>query len=162
MSNPGDGHRWRRWLKRGALAVFALLIILVLPLTLILYPVFKPYPAAVSSTGGSLAGNNAGDLAHLRNMQQIERSFTAQFSEAFGQALDELAARASELDRPELAMGAAKAVALAQNGHTNVLGLAGGQGFNAVPLRLGWFADGLLSSAPLPSIVISWARKSWP
>ncbi|WP_152012027.1 MULTISPECIES: hypothetical protein [unclassified Bosea (in: a-proteobacteria)] len=34
-------------------------------------------------------------------------------------------------------------MALADNGHTNVLGLVGGHGFNAVPIRLGWFADGL-------------------
>lgn len=143
MGSSDVGHKRKRWLKRGALAVVALLIVVVLPLSFILYPVFKSYPSLDISTGDSLADKNTQDLAHLRNMQMIERSFTAQTSEAFGQALDELTTRASELDRPALAMGAAKAVALAQNGHTNVLGLAGGQGFNAVPLRLGWFADGL-------------------
>ena len=75
-------------------------------------------------------------MAHLRNMQMIERSFTTQTSKALDQALNELADRATELDRSALAMGAAKAVALFQNGLTNVLGLAGGQGINAVPLRL--------------------------
>lgn len=143
MSNSTSGRRWRRWLKRGALAVLAVLIVVVLPLSFILYPTFRSYPAASPSAGDTLADKNTQDLAHLRNMQMVERSFTAETSEAFGRALDELAIRAPDLDRPALAMGAAKAVALAQNGHTNVLGLAGGQGFNAVPLRLGWFADGL-------------------
>jgi len=126
-----------------ALAVLALLIVVVLPLSLIMYPVLKSYPEAASSSGDSMADKNTQDLAHLRNMQLVERSFTAETSAAFVKEVDELTARAAELDRPALAMGAAKAVALAKNGHTNVLGLAGGQGFNAVPLRLGWFADGL-------------------
>lgn len=143
MSSSGGGHKWRRWLKRGTIAIAALLIVVVLPLTFILYPVFKPYPEVTPPTGDSLAEKNAQDLAHLRNMHLIERSFDAQTSKAFVHAVDELAARASDLDRPALAMAAAKAVALARNGHTNVLGLAGGQGFNAVPLRFGWFADGL-------------------
>lgn len=143
MSSSDVRPKSRRWLRRVALAVLALLIIVVLPLGFILYPVFKSYPAAASSTGSSAADQNAQDLAHLRNMQLVERSFTAETSGAFVQAVDELTARAADLDRPALAMGAAKAVALAQNGHTNVLGLAGGQGFNAIPLRLGWFADGL-------------------
>ncbi|QOF73118.1 hypothetical protein IG197_08715 [Aminobacter sp. SR38] len=143
MSNSDVRPKSRRWPKRVALAVLALLIVVVLPLGVILYPVFKSYPAAASSAGSSQADENAQDLAHLRNMQLVERSLTAETSAAFVKEVDELTARASELDRPALAMGAAKAVALAHNGHTNVLGLAGGQGFNAIPLRLGWFADGL-------------------
>lgn len=143
MSHYKAGRGWKRWLKRGALAVVALLVVVVLPLGFILYPVFKPYPSTAIASDGSLAEKNAQDLAYLRDMQRIERSFTAETSAAFGHALDELAALAPKLDRPALAMGAAKAVALAHNGHTNVLGLAGGQGFNSVPLRLGWFADGL-------------------
>ncbi|MDH4986063.1 hypothetical protein QEZ47_11045 [Aminobacter anthyllidis] len=143
MSNYNVWYRLGRWLKRVAYVMAAFLIVVVMPLAFIMYPVFKPYPDASPETGDSLAEKNAQDLSHLRNMQLIERSFKPQTSLAFGQSLDELTAKASELDRPALAMAAAKAVALAQNGHTNVLGLAGGQGFNSVPLRLGWFADGL-------------------
>lgn len=143
MSNSSSGSKWRRWLKRGVLAVLAVLVVVVLPLSLILYPTFRSYPAAPPSAGDTLADKNTQDLAHLRNMPQVERSFTAETSAAFAQSVDELSTRAAQLDRPALAMGAAKAVALARNGHTNVLGLAGGQGFNAVPLRLGWFSDGL-------------------
>ncbi len=143
MSNSNIGRRWGRWSKRVAYVMAAFLIVVVMPLTFIMYPVLKPYPEASPATGDSLAEKNAQDLAYLRNMQMIERSFKPQTSLAFGQSLDELSAKASELDRPALAMAAAKAVALAQNGHTNVLGLAGGQGFSSVPLRLGWFADGL-------------------
>ena len=143
MSISSSKSKLRRWLRRGVLAALAVLIVVVLPLSFILYPTFRSYPAASPSAGDTLAEKNTQDLAHLRNMPQVERSFTSDASTAFVQSVDELAARAAELDRPALAMGAAKAVALARNGHTNVLGLAGGQGFNAVPLRLGWFSDGL-------------------
>lgn len=150
MSSSDVQSKWKRWLKRVALAVLLALVVIVLPLSFILYPAFKSYPDAAAQNGGPLAEQNTQDLAHLRNMQSMERAFTAETSAAFGKAVDELAAQASSLDRPALAMGAAKAVALARNGHTNVLGLSGGQGFNAVPLRLGWFSDGLfvLRAAP--------------
>ncbi|MGE6785241.1 hypothetical protein ACQKGL_22250 [Ensifer adhaerens] len=83
------------------------------------------------------------DLEHLRHFVDFERSFTPQAEAEFKRALSAMEQRAGDMDRADLAMGAARAVALADNGHTNVLGLAGDRGFNAVPIRLGWFADGL-------------------
>lgn len=121
----------------------ALLALVAIPLGIILYPTLKPYPAANVSAAASLRDRNLQDLAHLRRLPEVERSFTAQSRVAFDQAIAAIEARAGELDRAGLAMAAAKAVALADNGHTNVLGLAGDRGFNAVPIRLGWFADGL-------------------
>lgn len=133
----------RRWLKHGAVALLAFLLVVLVPLAFIIYPVFKPYPAADFPPAHLQAEKNAQDLAYLRHLPQIDRSFTAENRAAFERALDELAARSQDLDKAALAMGAARAVALADNGHTNVLGLVGGRGFNAVPFRLGWFADGL-------------------
>ena len=120
-----------------------LLVLVAIPLGSVLHPMLKPYPKADVPAAASLRDRNLQDLAHLRRLPEVERSFTAQSRAAFDQAVTALEAKAGELDRAGLAMAAAKAVALADNGHTNVLGLAGDRGFNAVPIRLGWFADGL-------------------
>ena len=121
----------------------ALLAVVAIPLAIILYPTLKAYPKADVPAAASQRDRNLQDLAHLRRLPEVERSFTAQSRAAFGQAIAAIEQRVGELDRAGLAMAAAKAVALADNGHTNVLGLAGDRGFNAVPIRLGWFADGL-------------------
>lgn len=134
---------WRRRGPRLLAGVAALLALVAVPLAVILYPTLKPYPATIVSAAASQRDRNLQDLAHLRRLPEVDRSFTAPRRAAFEQAIAALEPRAGELDRAGLAMAAAKAVALADNGHTNVLGLAGSYGFNAVPIRLGWFADGL-------------------
>lgn len=145
MRRDGEVPR-RSWRRRGLrlLAVVAALLALVaVSLAAILYPTLKPYPKADFPAATSQRDRNLQDLAHLRRLPEVERSFTPQSRTAFDQAVGAIEARAGELDRAGLAMAAAKAVALADNGHTNVLGLAGDQSFNAVPIRLGWFAGGL-------------------
>lgn len=132
-----------RWIRRFAIAVAGLFVLVGVPLAVILYPTLKPYPKADVPAATSQRERNLQDLAHLRRLPEVERGFTAQTRAAFDQAITALEAQAGELDRAGLAMAAAKAVALADNGHTNVPGLAGDHGFNAVPIRLGWFADGL-------------------
>lgn len=134
---------WRRpGLKLLAIAT-ALSALIAIPLAVILYPTLKPYPKADFPAATSQRDRNLQDLAHLRRLPEVERSFSAQGRAAFDQTIAAFEPRAGELGRAGLALAAAKAVALADNGHTNVLGLAGDHGFNAVPLRLGWFADGL-------------------
>ncbi|MCV9940853.1 S41 family peptidase [Boseaceae bacterium BT-24-1] len=120
-----------------------MLVLVAAPLAFILYPTLKPYPKASFPAAVAQRDRNLQDLAHLRVLPEVERSFTAESQAAFAQAVAAIETRASDLDRAGLAMAAAKAVALADNGHTNVLGLAGDYGFNAVPIRLGWLADGL-------------------
>lgn len=134
---------WRWRVIRLLGVAVALLALVAVPLGIILYPTLKPFPAANSPVAASQRDRNFQDLAHLRRLPKVERSFTEQSRAAFDQAIAAIALRAGELDRAGLVMAAAKAVALADNGHTNVLGLAGSYGFNAVPIRLGWFADGL-------------------
>ncbi len=125
----------RRGLKLAALALAALLVLVAVPAAVVLCPTFKAYPAG-----------DATDLAHLRRLPEVERSFTDQTRAAFLRAVDAIDAQA---DRAGLAMAAARAVALADNGHTNVLGLVGDYGFNAVPIRLAWFEDGLFVVAAI-------------
>ncbi|HEV7326737.1 MAG TPA: hypothetical protein VGN91_16905 [Bosea sp. (in: a-proteobacteria)] len=145
MRRDGEVPRrsWRRRELRLLAVVATLLALVAVPLAAILYPTLKPYPKADFPAATSQRDRNLQDLAHLRRLPDVERSFTAQSRAAFEQAVAAIEARAGELDRAGLAMAAAKAVALADNGHTNVLGLASDNGFNAVPIRLGWFADGL-------------------
>jgi hypothetical protein len=145
MRRDGEAPRrsWRRCGLRLLAIAAALFALVAMPLAIILYPALKPYPKADLPAATSQRDRNLQDLAHLRRLPEVERSFTAEGRAAFIQAIAALELRAGELDRAGLAMAAAKAVALADNGHTNVLGLAGSYGFNAVPIRLGWFADGL-------------------
>lgn len=140
----------RRWLKRVAIFVVAVLILVVAPAAFILYPTFKSYPAMTFSPAASLAEKNRQDLALLQRLPEVERSFTDQTRAAYDAAIGELAVRAPDLDRAAFAMGAARAVALADNGHTSVMALVGGHGFNALPVRFGWFADGLFVVAVRP------------
>ncbi len=135
--------RFPRWLKMTAITVALLLIVTLVPLAFLLYPTLKGYPKAPDETAVSEMDRNRQDVAHLRHMLTVERSFTPEAKAAFALALGAMEQRAGDMDRADLAMASAKAVALADNGHTNVVGLAGGRGFNAVPIRLGWFADGL-------------------
>ena len=121
----------------------ALLIVVSALLAFIIYPTLKPYPETSFPPAGSPAEKNLQDLAYLRRLPDVERSFTKETRAAFLQALGEMEQRAPDRDKAAMAMGVAKAVAIADNGHTNVLGLAGDYGFNTVPFRLGWFADGL-------------------
>lgn len=139
----GSDRPVRRWLKRVVITLAAILLLVVAPAAFILYPALKSYPAMDFPLAASKTEKNLRDLAYLRLLPQVERSFTDQTRAAFEAEIDKLVARAPELDRAGLAMGAARAVALADNGHTNILGLVGGIGFNGVPVRLGWFADGL-------------------
>jgi hypothetical protein len=135
--------RFRTWLKRSAITIAVLLVVILVPLAYILYPTLKSYPQAPVEAAASQREGNLQDLAQLRHLPDFDRSFSPESRAAFAQALTAMEQSAGSLDRAALAMGAAKAVALADNGHTNVVGLAGGQSFNAVPIRLGWFADGL-------------------
>ncbi len=141
----------RRWIKVSLIAIAALLLLILLPLALILYPTLKPYPKTDFQVTASQAERNRQDLAHLRRLPEVERSFTNETRAAFGQALDAIERRAGDLDRAAMAMATAKAVALADNGHTNIVGLAGDHGFNAAPIRLGWFSDGLFVIAATDS-----------
>lgn len=133
--------RTRGW-KYLAITLVVLLLIAV-PLAVIIYPTLKSYPEANFATVASRSEGNLQDLVQLKHLPQVDRSFTDESRAAFEEAVAVIERQASDLDRAGLAMAVAKAVAVANNGHTNVRGIAGDYGFNAVPIRLGWFAEGL-------------------
>ncbi len=148
IGKDGPAPRGKRfWRRRGvriaSTALAALLLLVVAPLAVILYPTLKTYPRSDFPAATSQLERNRQDLAHLRRLIEVDRSFSPTAQAAFTVALEVIEQRAGDLDRAGLAIAAAKAVAIADNGHTSVVGLAGGHSFNAVPIRLGWFADGL-------------------
>jgi hypothetical protein len=133
----------RRWLLRGTLTLAALLAIVFAGLAFLLYPVWRSYPEADFPAAATAAERNGQDLDYLRQLPEIDRSFTAETRAAFIIGLDALKARAAGLDQAQLTMEVARLAALANNGHTNVITLLDDAAFKSVPLRLGFFADGL-------------------
>ena len=128
---------------RVSLLLGTALVVIAAALVFLMYPVWKSYPDADFPPATSQAYRNRLDLDYLRNLPEIDRSFTAETRAAFVRGLDELVTRAADLDRAKLTMGVARLTALADNGHTNVLTRLSEGAFKSVPLRLGVFADGV-------------------
>lgn len=133
----------RRWLLRGTLTLAALLAIVFAGIAFLIYPVWRSYPEADFPAATTAVERNGQDLDYLRPLPEIDRSFTAETRATFVQGLDALKARAAGLDQAQLTMEVARLVAVANNGHTNVVTLLDDTAFKSVPLRLGVFADGL-------------------
>lgn len=133
----------RRWFLRGTLTLVALLVTVFAAVAFLMYPVWRSYPEADFPAATSAAERNGQDLDYLRQFPEIDRSFTAETRAAFVHGLDELKARAAGLDRVQLTMEVARLVAVANNGHTNVITRLDDSAFKSVPVRLGVFADGL-------------------
>lgn len=110
---------------------------------IILYPLYKPMPAPNFPKPQNAAEANRQDLEYLRQLAKMDRSFTAETRAAFHRVIDQLLAQAATLDRAALEMEVAKAVAIADNGHTNARGISFGRHLNAIPLRFAWFQEGL-------------------
>ncbi len=84
------------------------------------------------------------DLEYLKKtLHVVDRSFSVEAWRAFDLAITELSIRADQLDDPSFEFEIARSVALAKNGHTNVLGASRGLTLNSIPVRFYWFADGL-------------------
>lgn len=133
----------RRWFLRGTLTLAALLATVFAAAAFLMYPVWRSYPDADFPAATSAAEKNGQDLDYLRQLTEIDRSFTAETRAAFVRGLDGLKARAAGLDRAQLTMEVARLVAIANNGHTKVITRLDDTAFKSVPVRLGLFADGL-------------------
>lgn len=107
-------------------------------------PAFRSPTPAIFAPPRTQAEANRQDLAYAsRSLHTLDRSFSAAEWVEFDRGIAALSLRADKLDAAALELGLSKVVAAANNGHTNLLGVARGLTLNAVPLRLYWFADGL-------------------
>ncbi|MEX0902288.1 MAG: hypothetical protein WDZ76_06125 [Pseudohongiellaceae bacterium] len=131
------------WLKL-AIGSLTLLLLLIGTIAFLMYPAFRSPPLADFPAPASRLEANRQDIAYLRDvLPRLDRSFTPAQWALFHQDLDALREAAGTLDAAALEMGLAKAVARADNGHTNVMGAGWGLTLNSLPLRFYWFADGL-------------------
>ena len=142
MSDPSARPR-RRWLAGLLWSVAVVIAVLAPAYWFVVAPTFRAFPAAAFPAPANQAEAYSQDLSYLRQLPDIDPSFSQEEHAAFDNAIDDLTARADQLSRAGFEMGIAAAVALAGNGHTNAIGAARGVGVNSVPLRFGWFAEGL-------------------
>jgi hypothetical protein len=141
----------KRW-ARVAIGALALVVALIGSMVYLMHFAFATPPPARFAVPGDQAEANRQDLAHARDaLHGMDRSFSPQEWALFDRRMDELTQRAAQLDPPALEMQIAKAVAMAGNGHTNLLGAMRGLTLNSLALRFYWFDDGLRLVAADPA-----------
>ncbi|MEM9233107.1 MAG: hypothetical protein AAGA69_02575 [Pseudomonadota bacterium] len=85
----------------------------------------------------------AQDIDYLRELLNYDRSFSDAAKEAFTTSLDTLDTTAAGMSDPAFYLAVSKAVALADNGHTNASIWPVASEFNAIGVKFYWFEDGL-------------------
>ena len=86
---------------------------------------------------------NLQDLDYLARFTEVDRSFSDDARIEFARRVARLREKAASLDRGLLLMGVAKALAAADNPHTNVERAYWRAYLNSAPVRLEWFDEGL-------------------
>jgi len=89
------------------------------------------------------ADANVQDVDYLARLTEVDRSFSEEARAEFARRVAKLKERAAPLSRGELLMGIARAVAVADNPHTNVERAYWRAYLNSAPVRLEWFDEGL-------------------
>jgi hypothetical protein len=133
----------RRWLIGGVASVVVIAGAAAGAFAYLMYPASETYPEAHYLPAATAAEQNRQDLDYLKPFADIDRSFSTEERAQFASSLAALGARSDGLSKAQLTMEVARLVALADNGHTNVRSLISANDFPALPVRLGWFADGL-------------------
>ena len=83
-------------------------------------PVFTPLSSYFYGNAESLSEAQLEDLEFLRKLPTIDRSFTAASLARFDSQISDMEQRAGSMSDAEFALGVARAVAQADNGHTNI------------------------------------------
>lgn len=97
-------------------------------------------PAPNFPAARNTAEANQQDLQYLRDtFPSIDRSLTGTMRPRFYAEIDSLKSQAADLSLGELAVGVARAVALSNNGHTEL----STSSLRHIPLRFFWFTEGL-------------------
>jgi hypothetical protein len=143
--------------RRGLFGKLLLFVVGALLLTatvaaFFMYPTFIRPPQPKYPPAASVAEANLQDLEYASQVIGVSRSFTAEERSAAMAIIDELIDRVETLDPAALEMGIARAVAQADDGHTNVRGAAWGLTLNSVPIRMIWFREGLFVIKAAPGL----------
>jgi hypothetical protein len=142
-----------RRIRTIVLTLLGVVALLVGGIAFILYPqVLKPHPEASYPAPQDAAEASLQDIDYLGRLIEIDRSFSPAARATFSAGIADLKGRAAELSPAELEMEAARLVALADNGHTNVRGVGHGFSRNALPIRLNYFAEGYFVTKARPEL----------
>lgn len=85
----------------------------------------------------------AQDIEYFRLFLDLDRSYTDETRQQAEALLDELSDELEGLTDAQFQLAIARAVAVADNGHTNIWMSSFSRAHGRLPLRLHWFADGL-------------------
>ena len=100
-------------------------------------------PAANYPAPRNQAEANLQDLDYLSRFTDVDRSFSDEARVEFARRVAKLKERAATMSRGQLLMGVAKALAVADNPHTNVERAYWRAYLNSAPVRFEWFDEGL-------------------
>ena len=101
-------------------------------------PPVASFPPPTSQVEGMLQ-----DLEYLANFAELNRSFTAEQREQFEAAIELVRSDVPDLNPASFEMRVSQAVAIADQGHARVRGVAYGLSLNSLPIRVNWFEEGL-------------------
>ena len=135
--------RLPRWLKRvlAATGVIVALLAIVAGLFYLRYMIVPSAPDFDAPTDQAEAWRQ--DLEYLRRYPDYDWSFDDAEKAAFFNVVEEVERDAAALAPAQFELGVARAVARAENAHTNVSPISRRGRVNALPLRFAWFDDGL-------------------
>ncbi len=125
---------------RAALVVALLYGALELAIELIFSP--NP-PSADFSEPANAAEAHHQDIAYFRHYLDLDRSYTAETRAIANGILADLEANLDNLSDAGFQLAIARAVAAADNGHSNIWLAKFSRAHGRIPLRFYWFSDGL-------------------
>lgn len=83
------------------------------------------------------------DIAYFRHFLELDKSYTESSRASAKGLLRQLGSNLDELTDAQFELGVARAVAAADNGHTNIWMGSFSRRHGRIPVRLYWFSDGL-------------------
>jgi len=135
-----------KWALRITLVVIAGALLWFSPNIYHIYkwnPVFTPLSSHFYGEAETRTEAQADDIEFLGKLLKIDRSFSPESRAGFKAELNALNARAGNMSNAEFALGVAHAVALADNGHTNISQRSLMTLNNRLPVRFYWFNGNL-------------------
>lgn len=136
--------------KRNAKRFFIGWLLLNLVLLIVYWPLVKQLvrfsPVMLPthySTPANFTEARAQDISHLSKLLKYDRSFSEDEKISFAQQLHAMSENIDDMSDAEFYLGVRKAVAFAENGHTNVSYGPTYRNFNRSGIEAFWFSDGL-------------------